>query len=286
MYENPYTSSTRWLRGNLQCCGRFMDVSESGPMYASLGYDFMAITDHNLAPDEAQWKTWQDQIPIVLIPGEENGSTDHILELGVFAVTETPSDDIKDRAQALLDAGGFVAPCHPQEYEWGADNVRTTTGIAHAFELYNGLRERRGRDETENIAIWDEVLTAGEQIWGIATDDFHCQYGSPGQGWVCVQVDEDVDVTWQLLVDQLKHGAFYASTSPEFEQLLFDGERVRVSCDRHVKEIAIVGPGGRDLCSTESASLEWKVESGLSYFRVEARSGIKRAWSQPFYGRN
>ncbi len=289
MYENPYSSSTRWLRGNLHghtCCGRFMDVSESAPMYASLGYDFMAITDHNLAPDEAQWRAWQDQIPIVLIPGEENGSTDHILELGVFAVTETPGDDIRDRAQALLDSGGFVAPCHPQEYdERGADNVRRTTGIAHAFELYNGLRERRGRDEAENVKIWDEVLTAGERISAIATDDFHCEYGSPGQGWVCVQVDEDADVMWQLLVEQLKRGAFYASTSPAFDQILVDGDRLSVTCDKHVQEIAIVGAGGMDLYTTQSTSLEWEAGSGLSYFRIEARSGIKRAWSQPFYGK-
>jgi len=243
----------------------------------------MAITDHNKAPDEAQWKAWQDQIPIVLIPGEENGSTDHILELGVFAVTETPGDEIGTRAQALLDAGGFVAPCHPQEYEWGADNVRGTTAIAHAFELYNGLRERRGRDETLNVDLWDEVLTKGERIWAIATDDFHCQYASPGQGWVCVQVDEDAEVTWQLLVEQMKRGAFYASTSPVFEEILFDGERLTVSCDKFVQEIAIVGPGGRDLHAAEGASLEWEAESNLAYFRVEARSGVKRGWSQPFY---
>ena len=255
-------------------------------MYASLGYDFMAITDHNLAPDEAQWKTWQDQIPILLIPGEENGSTDHILELGVFAVTDTPSDDIKSRATALRDSGGFVAPCHPQEYEWGADNVRETVGIAHAFELYNGLRERRGRDETLNVDIWDEVLTAGEKLWAIATDDFHCEYASPGQGWVCVQVEEDADVTWQLLVDQLKRGAFYASTSPEFDRILFDGERLSVTCDRHVHQIAIVGPGGDDLYTSDGASLEWEAEPGLMYFRVEARSGVKRAWSQSFYGKS
>ena len=64
MFLNPYTYSTRWLRGNLHghtCCGRFMDVSESGPMFASLGYDFMAITDHNMAPDEEQWRLWQGQ---------------------------------------------------------------------------------------------------------------------------------------------------------------------------------------------------------------------------------
>jgi len=289
VYENPYSSSTRWLRGNLHghtCCGRFMDVTESAPMYASLGYDFMAITDHNLAPDEAQWKAWQDQIPIVLIPGEENGSTDHILELGVFAVTPTDSNAIEHRARSLTDAGGFVAPCHPQEYTWGAENVRLTAGVAHAFEIYNGLRERRGRDESANVELWDEILTDGKRMSVIATDDFHCQYSSPGLGWVCVQVDESTEVTWQLLVEQMKAGAFYASTGPEFEQVLFEDARLTVRCDKHVQEIAVIGPGGRQIAGVEGQQLEWVAQPELTYFRVEARAGIKRAWSQPFYGKS
>ena len=50
-YINPYTNTRRWLRGNLHghtCCGKFMDAAVSGQIYANLGYDFMAITDHNL----------------------------------------------------------------------------------------------------------------------------------------------------------------------------------------------------------------------------------------------
>lgn len=286
MYLNPYSNSTRWLRGNLHghtCCGRFMDVSESGPMFASLGYDFMAITDHNMAPDEEQWRTWQDQIPLILIPGEENGSTDHILELGVFDVTETPSDQVAERAQALRDAGGFVAVCHPQQYDHGADNVHQTADVAHAVEIFNGLREGRGCDEADNVAIWDDVLSAGKHIWGIATDDFHCQYTTPGHGWVCVQVDEDAEVTWQMLVSQLKKGAFFASTYPGFEQILFDGKTLNVSCDKFAQEILVIGPQGRVLHRESGDTLVWDVIPDLTYFRIEVHCGARRAWSQPFY---
>ena len=285
MYLNPYSDSKRWLRGNLHghtCCGRFMDVSESGPMFASLGYDFMAITDHNMAPDEKQWRTWQDQIPLVLIPGEENGGTDHILELGVYNVTETPSDDIGERAQALRNAGGFVAVCHPQEYDHGAFNVHQTADIAHAVEIFNGLREGRGCDEAANLKIWDDVLSQGKRIWAIATDDFHCQYTTPGHGWVSVQVDEGVeDVTWQMLVTQLKQGAFFASTYPSFKQILFDGKTLDVSCDKFAQDMLIIGPEGRVL--HQEAGLVWDAIPDLTYFRIEVHCGSRRAWSQPFY---
>ena len=60
-----------------------MDVTESAPMYASLGYDFLAITDHNLAPDADQLRAWQEKTGLILIPGEENGGTDHMLEIGI-----------------------------------------------------------------------------------------------------------------------------------------------------------------------------------------------------------
>ena len=84
-----------------------MDAAVSGQIYANLGYDFMAITDHNLVHDSNQWRSWQEQVGLVIIPGEENGSTDHILEIGVSAVTPTSSESYVARAKTLRDAGGF-----------------------------------------------------------------------------------------------------------------------------------------------------------------------------------
>jgi len=286
-YKNPYTTSRRWLKGNLHghtCCGKFMDVSESGPMFAGLGYDFMAITDHNKAPDEAQWRVWQEQANLVLIPGEENGRLDHILELGVYDVTETPSDDFSERVRALRQAGGFVAACHPQEYEHGEDNVWAGVGDLHAFEIFNGLREGRGCDEAANVRIWDSILTSGERIWGIATDDFHCQYTTPGHGWVCVQVPEgDGEVTWQQIVSQLKAGAFYASTSPKFNEIVLDDDTIFASSDKWVDRICVIGPGGKALYEQAGNELTWKVENGHTYFRLEIHCGVRKAWSQPFF---
>ena len=286
-YHSPYARGGRWLRGNLHAhtsCGRFMDVSESGPMYASLGYDFLAVTDHNEAPADGRWRRWQEEVDLILIPGEENGATDHILEIGVRQVTETGSKDYVERARALREGGGFVIGCHPQEYDHGPDNVRAAAPVLHAFEIYNGLREARGTDESRNVALWDELLTAGHRIWGVASDDFHCQYITPGHGWVCVQVPHDArPVTWQTIVDQLKAGAFYASTYPTFHDLRLDGDTLRVRADHHTKKIHVVGPGGEVIHGTGGRSLTWRPPAGLAYFRVEAVSGVKRAWSQPFF---
>ena len=285
-YSSPYSSSQRWLRGNLHghtCCSGFMDVSESGPMFARLGYDFMAVTDHNKAPDEEQWRLWQEQAGLILVPGEENGEQDHILEIGVHEVTPTPSEDFVERATALRQSGGFVAACHPQEYEHGTANVSAAAEPLHAFEIYNGLRELRGRTEAANVVHWDEMLTGGKRIWGIATDDFHFAFTSPGHGWVCVQVPEEGDVTWTSIVDQLKAGAFFASTSPRFTEIALEGNELRVGADSFVERLQVIGPGGHRLHDVEDSSMAWKCQPGLTYFRIEAVAGVKRAWSQPFF---
>lgn len=262
-----------------------MDISESGPIYGALGYDFLCVSDHNMAPNEAQWRIWQDQVKVTLVPSEENGEDDHILEIGTHVVTPTPSGSFVERATDLRAAGGFVAACHPQQYpDRGEDNVRAAASALHAFEIFNGLRETRGFDETANVVLWDELLTAGEHIWGIATDDFHFALISPGHGWVCVQVPEEADeIGWQLIVDQLKSGAFYASTSPSFESLeLIDG-LLKVRAVSWNNALRVIGPGGRVLCEVEGSELHWRPREGLTYYRVEAVCGVKRAWSQPFF---
>ena len=44
-----------------------------------------------------------------------------------------------------------------------------------------------------------------------------------------------------------------------------------------------IADGGQIVFQVEGTNLEWRVESNLTYFRIEALSGVKRAWSQPFF---
>ena len=81
-----------------------MDASVSGHIYAELGYDFLAITDHNNAHSPGQWEKWQTETDLLIVPGEENGSRGHILELGIQSVTQTESDLYSERAKRLYQA--------------------------------------------------------------------------------------------------------------------------------------------------------------------------------------
>jgi hypothetical protein len=267
-----------------------MDASVSGQIYANFGYDFLAITDHNMAHTPEQWQKWQAENSLTIIPGEENGSKGHILELGVYEVTPTGTDNYTERAKLLRQAGGFVVGCHPQEYPGcGEDDIRDAVGMLHGFEIFNGLREGRGHNEMANVVLWDKILTSGGRIWGVATDDFHCAYVTPGHGWVSVQVPEDTPnpVDWGTIVQQLKAGAFISSTYPALEKITLESDDTSsdklVVEARGTRELRVIGDGGTILHRATGNHLEWKVESKLTYFRVEAVSGIKRGWSQPFY---
>ena len=267
-----------------------MDASTSGQIYAELGYDFLAITDHNNAHNPEQWQEWQAKTDLLIVPGEETGNSGHILELGIQSVTRTESDFYIDRAKQLRQAGGFIVGCHPQEYpDHGEEDIRSSVEYLHGFEILNGLRESRGCDENANVKLWDQILTNGDQIWGVATDDFHCAYITPGHGWVMVQIPENTPtpIDWQIVVEQLKKGAFYASTYPSFEKIEFHDEspsnqRLIVTAKR-ARSLQIIGDGGIVLHKEKGNQLEWSAIPHLTYFRIEAISGIKRSWSQPFY---
>lgn len=289
-YINPYSESRRWLRGNLHahtCCGTFMEATTSAEIFARLNYDFLAITDHNKTPDEATLKAWQAKAALILLPGEENGDTDHMLEIGVHEVSPVRNPDYAEKASSLRKGGGFVAGCHPQEYDDGNEKIFKAAGILHGFEIFNGLRDGRGCNEAENVRLWDHVLTEGRKIWAVATDDFHCAYVTPGHGWVSVQAPEDGQpITWQFIVSQLKAGAFFASTYPGFNQITLKDGVLRASMTSQRLTTHVIGPGGKILHSEEGHNLEWKTLPDLPYFRIEVHSGTKRGWSQPFFARN
>ncbi len=287
-YENPYSASKRWLRGNIhthQFCGGPIKPAITGKMYRQLHYDFIAITDHNQAHPQEEVEEWSRQAGVIIIPGVEHGNTDHIIELGTNQLTSVNSDDYAERARTLQAGGGFILGCHPQEYPDGEEKIKRGANHLHAIEIFNALREGRGTKEILNVQLWDELLAGGKRIWGVAVDDFHAAYIGPGQGWVCVQVPEQAKITWPLLVEQLKKGAFYASTYPGFESFNLEQGVLRVSAAKRTRMLKVLGPGGIILHEESGQTLEWRIDGGLPYFRVEAVNGGKRAWSQPFFRR-
>jgi hypothetical protein len=102
-----------------------------------------------------------------------------------------------------------------------------------------------------------------------------------------VPEDTPNPVDWGTIVQQLRAGAFISSTYPALEKITLESDGTSsdklVVEARGTRELRVIGDGGTILHRATGNHLEWKVVPNLTYFRVEAVSGIKRGWSQPFY---
>src|SRR5688572_7579106 len=119
--DSPYPASiegTRWLRGNLHTHSTRSDgripPQEVIRRYADLGYDFLALSDHDVVSDY----TDLDPCGMVLLAANEvSGGSPHVLDIGAARLPSAHATQ-----QQVLDhitvAGGFSILCHPS---WEAD---------------------------------------------------------------------------------------------------------------------------------------------------------------------
>ena len=267
--DSPYPQATgafRWLRGNLHTHSTRSDgqipQQEVVRRYAAMGYDFLALSDHDVVSDY----TGIDPCGMVLLAANEvSGGSPHVLDIGAD--------------------GGFSILCHPS---WEADfnhypyemlaTLRGYTGI----EIYNG-----GGYESEGSHLatdkWDRLLASGRKVWGYANDDSH-RLPHIGRGWNVVAAAERSDAA---ILAALRNGSFYASSGVVIERLECDGPRVHVVAP-NAQQIDIVGKSGRRIAVMKEPTLSFDFsEIPDPHFRIECSGKPgEQAWSQPIYIRD
>lgn len=81
--------------------------------------------------------------------------------------------------------------------------------------------------------MWDQVLSRGVVIWGVASDDTHeLKAGSlvgtagagagPGKGWIVVRAEH---LTADAITQAIDKGDFYASTGIELNDYKIEGKQ-------------------------------------------------------------
>ena len=273
------------------------------------GYDFIVLTDHNRV-------TAVDSPDLIVLPGVELTHNPARcdpppplpegrcrIHVNALAVTGRLPDRIEwaerdsprrvDMYQRALDttAGldGIAQLNHPQ-WHWGMTGPLLTelarrglvlVEIANRqFDAWDAGDARFPSSE----ALWDEALTAGAALWGVASDDAH-SYDRPGRypaggGWVVVRAARDP----AAIRAALAAGRFYASTGVALERAgVEDGVlHVAVAPDSPGDhEIAFIG-GGRVLAEMCGWASEFPVAAAPGYVRAVVRRGDgARAWVQP-----
>ncbi|MER6523934.1 CehA/McbA family metallohydrolase [Streptomyces sp. NPDC001508] len=282
------------LRGNLHTHSTRSDghlcPDDLLTWYRNAGYDFLAITDHQVEP-RPTITTGSPVEGILLVPGGEfhpqstrHGDRWHIIAAGVPADFDaTPYDDDPTGLVRHLDsAGAWVSIAHPSGQGVDAADVEQL-GPVHAIEIYNE-RSRWWDERVDGWYLADALACRGLRIGGVAVDDAHFD-GRPdhGHGWVMVEAtDRSVDA----VIGALKDGRYYASQGPRIDALSLTADTLRLRCTP-VEAIFAAGRGqivksviGDNLVEAEIPLAPFRG----GYVRITIRnSSGQRAWSNPIH---
>jgi len=300
----------RWFKGNLHTHTINSD-GDSAPdavarWYKEHRYNFLVLTDHDFLTEPEGLNTiFAARNKFLLIPGEEVSARHEerpihvnafdirstILPLGGGSVLET----IQKNVDAIREAGGMPSLNHPN-FHWAIrpDELRQVSGLK-LLEVYNGhpTVNNWGGGGFESLdEVWDAVLSAGREVYGVAVDDAHhfktlgAQYSNPGRGWVMVKARE---LTTRAVLDALESGDFYASTGVELEEVvrLDDGLRITIKVPRHIRfTTEFIGADGKVLDRTFDNPAEYRLKAGEAYVRARVSdSNGWQAWVQPVFAR-
>jgi Predicted metal-dependent phosphoesterases (PHP family) len=286
---NDLAAGGQWLRGNLHThttrSDGARDVQAVIDDYAARGYDFLALSDHDIFTSAADYAAW-DSRGMLLIPGNEvtrNGP--HLLHVGAERYVEPTTD-----RQAVIDditrggGGGFVVVNHP-DWQEGYDHcplekLRAWDGYA-GVEIYNGVISRL-YGSPYALRKWEALLTDGRRgVWGFAHDDSHAAQ-DVALGWNVVWVKER---TAAAVVEALRTGRFYASTGVTITAIEVDGRRVRIATENAERIVAYTRWGLR-AATADGPEMTLEVPETLPYVRFECWGrGERFAWTQPFWTR-
>ncbi|MDQ6802180.1 MAG: CehA/McbA family metallohydrolase [Acidobacteriota bacterium] len=305
----PLYAEPRWLKGNTHTHTNLSDgdapPGEVVRWYRDNGYDFLVITDHNLLTDVQDDK-------LLLIPGEELSDTFgkpaqpndvrglkvvHLNGIGISRLVKPQHGDsivstIQHDVDAIHEAGGIAAINHPN-FMWSftAAEMKQVNGFT-LLEIANGHPATNmlgGGDAPSAEVMWDQLLSAGKKVFGVAVDDSHnfhgdtntpvrytvidgrlvynvkpVYYAPPGRGWIFVRAE---NLTAKNILDAIARGDFYASTGVVLESIEFDGRNLRVK----------IHEDGDSRYRTSFVRTKTYVRA-----RVDDSNG-RSAWTQPFF---
>ena len=288
-------ASVVWLKGNMHTHTAMSDgdspPEEVARWYRDHGYQFLVITDHDKITDIAAPEG------LVLIPGEEvtdrlSGKSLHVNAIGLTRVVPpqhgtTKVEVLQRNIDAVRAAGGIPLVNHPNfGWAFGAEELLQLRGVT-LLEIASGHPYVNTQGPPSVEAMWDELLTAGKRVWGVAVDDSHhlkrpwdTDVALPGKAWVVVRA-EKADA--KSILGALERGEFYASTGVELEEMSANAIRVKEKNTAHYR-IQFIGAKGRVLQETLGPAASYKLRGDEVYVRAKVIDSNGRcAWTQPSF---
>jgi len=274
--------------------------------YHGLGYDVLALTDH----DRATWP-WTEhgrdpgELGMVAVPGNELSRHHHTLSL--FSALETGTRDHEAAMRAVEEAGGLSVLAHPGRYwrlEDGAVPVEVRDRYLRWFDTFPSLIGmevvNQGDRYPHDRALWDAVLAEAmpdRPVWGMANDDSH----APGHVGLNTTVMLLAEHDRAAVRAALEEGAYYFTTvtsHPRDERSREGTPAIRrIARDPGAGTIAVAADVGGERLADEAfrwisvggavvhrgPTLDLGTADGLAaYVRLEIRGPGGTAFTQPF----
>lgn len=291
-------ASVVWLKGNLHTHTVRSDgdstPEEVAAWYRDHGYQFLVITDHDKVTRVAA------PAGLVLIPGEEvtdslQKKSLHVNAIGLTRAVppqrgKTKVEVLQRNIDAVREAGGIPLVNHPNfGWAFGAEELRQLYGVT-LLEIASGHPYVNAQGPPSAESLWDEMLSIGKRVWGVAVDDMHhlkrpwdTDVALPGKAWVVVRAGK---ADAKSILGALERGEFYASTGVELEDFSAGHVRVKEKNQAHYR-IQFIGLKGRLLQETLGPAATYRIRGNEGYVRAKVIDSNGRcAWTQPTFVRS
>jgi len=260
--------------------------------YRDRGYDFVCITDHwkVTTPDKDACKG------ILHIPGVElhGGKTQvgdyhfvgiDVKKKAVFKFDKKKKYSPGELVKLIRSQGGLCVIAHPSWNGVSWWDLKDVAGDLFGLEVWNtGCDVEIGRGISE--VQWDDLLSRGEKIWGLAVDDAHRYYRDAMKGWIVVKA---LSCTGKSIRKSLEKGWFYSSTGPSIYDLKVSKKRIWVKTSPVVRIDLVSRPcRGGTVQAHPGRYLEEHTFTlpgdDLGYVRIRIRDEKGQyAWTNPVY---
>ncbi len=305
--NSPYQTQLNWYKGNTHTHTTNSD-GDSSPnevalWYLENGYDFLVLTDHNVVTNPEEANIASDLM--LLIPGEEVSATYrsafagskpiHINGIDVdrkvepIYEQESIEHTLQENIDAIREANGIPHINHPNfRWAFSFEELQYLERY-NLLEIYNGHPLVNNFGNAEHLGmeqVWDQLLTTGNQIYGIGVDDAHHFKGefkpdrsNPGRCWVMVQAK---DLTKSNILNALENGRFYFTTGVSINEINVTETCYSVEVDEPFERVEFISNEG-EIVATCTESPARTFPNG-KYIRAKVY-GVDGsfAWTQPVF---
>ncbi len=299
----------RWYKGNTHTHTLNSD-GDSTPdevvrWYREHDYHFVVLSDHNfLTSVDGLNALYGADEQFLVIRGEEvtdafEDKPIHINGIDVQSLVEPQGGNnvvevIQRNVDAIRAASGVPHINHPN-FGWAitADEL-TQVRNNRLFELFNGhpqVNIQGGGGVPGLEEVWDEILSSGILLYGIAVDDAHIfkrpwdrGAARPGAGWIMVRAAR---LSVRDILAAVVQGEFYASTGVVLEdyRVTKQSMTIVIAEDPWSKyRVQFIGEGGRILEETITNPAVYEFRGEEPYVRAKVlESNGRVAWTQPVW---